>query len=99
MAHAFDLQLAIRALRLALSESFLKPTTMLYRNMLAMDAEEQLRGQRHLQPFQHQSAALVEHGRAQVQHAGVVAGRKPGECQATRPFDLFLHPTGVLCVA
>jgi dihydroxy-acid dehydratase len=29
---------------LSLSESFLKPTTMLYRNMLAMDAEELLRG-------------------------------------------------------
>src|ERR1700742_2775632 len=29
---------------LALSESFLKPTTMLYRNLLAMDAEELLRG-------------------------------------------------------
>jgi len=29
---------------LSLSESFLKPTTMLYRNMLAMDAEEMLRG-------------------------------------------------------
>src|SRR4029079_5237794 len=28
----------------SLSESFLKPTTMLYRNMLAMDAEELLRG-------------------------------------------------------
>ena len=28
---------------LSLSESFLKPTTMLYRNMLAMDAEELLR--------------------------------------------------------
>ena len=29
---------------LSLSESFLKPTTMLYRNLLAMDAEELLRG-------------------------------------------------------
>jgi dihydroxy-acid dehydratase len=29
---------------LSLSESFLKPTTMLYRNMLAMDVEELLRG-------------------------------------------------------
>src|ERR1700733_1240276 len=29
---------------LSLSESFQKPTTMLYRNMLAMDAEELLRG-------------------------------------------------------
>src|SRR6201990_53669 len=29
---------------LSLSESLLKPTTMLYRNMLAMDAEELLRG-------------------------------------------------------
>ncbi len=28
---------------LSLSESFLKPTTMLYRNLLAMDAEELLR--------------------------------------------------------
>src|SRR3979409_1990497 len=28
----------------ALSERFLKPTTMLYRNLLAMDAEERLRG-------------------------------------------------------
>src|SRR6202008_827999 len=29
---------------LSLSESLLKPTTMLYRNLLAMDAEELLRG-------------------------------------------------------
>ena len=29
---------------LSLSESFLKPTTMLYRNLLAMDAEELMRG-------------------------------------------------------
>jgi dihydroxy-acid dehydratase len=29
---------------LSLSESFLKPTTMMYRNMLAMDAEELIRG-------------------------------------------------------
>jgi dehydratase family protein len=40
MAGGFPLELPA----LSLSESFLKPTTMLYRNMLAMDAEELLRG-------------------------------------------------------
>jgi dihydroxy-acid dehydratase len=40
MAGGFPMELPA----LSLSESFLKPTTMLYRNMLAMDAEELLRG-------------------------------------------------------
>jgi len=40
MAGGFPLELPA----LSLSESFLKPTTMLYRNMLAMDTEELLRG-------------------------------------------------------
>ena len=40
MAGGFPVELPA----LSLSESFLKPTTMLYRNMLAMDAEELLRG-------------------------------------------------------
>ena len=40
MAGGFPLELPA----LSLSESFLKPTTMLYRNMLAMDVEELLRG-------------------------------------------------------
>ena len=40
MAGGFPLELPT----LSLSESFLKPTTMLYRNMLAMEAEELLRG-------------------------------------------------------
>jgi dihydroxy-acid dehydratase len=40
MAGGFPMELPA----LSLSESFLKPTTMLYRNLLAMDAEELLRG-------------------------------------------------------
>jgi dihydroxy-acid dehydratase len=40
MAGGFPLELPA----LSLSESLLKPTTMLYRNLLAMDAEELLRG-------------------------------------------------------
>jgi dihydroxy-acid dehydratase len=40
MAGGFPIELPA----LSLSESFLKPTTMLYRNLLAMDAEELLRG-------------------------------------------------------
>jgi dihydroxy-acid dehydratase len=40
MAGGFPMELPA----LSLSESLLKPTTMLYRNMLAMDAEELLRG-------------------------------------------------------
>ncbi|MBV9563520.1 MAG: dihydroxy-acid dehydratase [Bradyrhizobium sp.] len=40
MAGGFPIELPA----LSLSESLLKPTTMLYRNMLAMDAEELLRG-------------------------------------------------------
>jgi dihydroxy-acid dehydratase len=40
MAGGFPLELPT----LSLSESLLKPTTMLYRNLLAMDAEELLRG-------------------------------------------------------
>src|SRR5471030_686185 len=40
MAGGFPMELPA----LSLSEMFLKPTTMLYRNMLAMDAEELLRG-------------------------------------------------------
>jgi len=40
MAGGFPVELPA----LSLSESMLKPTTMLYRNMLAMDAEELLRG-------------------------------------------------------
>ena len=40
MAGGFPVELPA----LSLSESLLKPTTMLYRNMLAMDAEELLRG-------------------------------------------------------
>src|ERR1700750_537252 len=40
MAGGFPMELPA----LSLSESFLKPTTMLYRNLLAMDAEEVLRG-------------------------------------------------------
>jgi dihydroxy-acid dehydratase len=40
MAGGFPVELPA----LSLSESFLKPTTMLYRNLLAMDAEELLRG-------------------------------------------------------
>src|SRR6267154_3379839 len=40
MAGGFPVELPA----LSRSESFLKPTTMLYRNMLAMDAEELLRG-------------------------------------------------------
>jgi len=39
MAGGFPMELPA----LSLSESFLKPTTMLYRNLLAMDAEELLR--------------------------------------------------------
>ncbi|MGN6285822.1 MAG: L-arabinonate dehydratase [Afipia sp.] len=40
MAGGFPMELPA----LSLSESFLKPTTMLYRNLLAMDVEELLRG-------------------------------------------------------
>ncbi|MDB5547302.1 MAG: dihydroxy-acid dehydratase [Tardiphaga sp.] len=40
MAGGFPMELPA----LSLSESYLKPTTMLYRNLLAMDAEELLRG-------------------------------------------------------
>src|SRR6202012_3421608 len=40
MAGGFPMELPA----LSLSESFLKPTTMLYRNLLAMAAEELLRG-------------------------------------------------------
>ncbi len=40
MAGGFPIELPA----LSLSESLLKPTTMLYRNLLAMDAEELLRG-------------------------------------------------------
>ena len=40
MAGGFPVELPA----LSLSESLLKPTTMLYRNLLAMDAEELLRG-------------------------------------------------------
>src|ERR1700709_1332126 len=40
MAGGFPMELPA----LSLSESFLKPTTMLYRNLLAIDAEELLRG-------------------------------------------------------
>src|SRR6201982_3112429 len=40
MAGGFPLELPA----LSLSESFLNPTNMLYRNLLAMDAEELLRG-------------------------------------------------------
>ena len=52
---------------LSLSESFTKPTTMLYRNMLAMDAEELLR----LPQF---AVALVREGDARVAEVGQGAG-------------------------
>ena len=47
---------------LSLSESFLKPTTMLYRNLLAMDAEELLRG--------HPVGRRGADGRLRQDHAG-----------------------------
>ncbi len=50
---------------LSLSESFLKPTTMLYRNLLAMDAEELLRG--------HPVDGVAADGRLRQDHAGPAA--------------------------
>ena len=52
---------------LSLSESFVKPTTMLYRNMLAMDAEELLRG--------HPGRRRGADGRLRQDHAGPADGR------------------------
>jgi len=51
---------------LSLSESFLKPTTMLYRNLLAMDAEELLRG--------HPVDGVVLMGGCDKDHAGAAHG-------------------------
>ena len=70
---------------LSLSESFLKPTTMLYRNLLAMDAEELLRG--------HPVDGVVLMGGCDKTTPGPAAGRdqhgharrstcRPGRCCA-----------------
>ena len=65
---------------LSLSESFLKPTTMLYRNLLAMDAEELLRG--------HPVDGVVLMGGCDKTTPGPAAGRDqhghPGDLPARR---------------
>ena len=81
MAGGFPMELPA----LSLSESLLKPTTMLYRNMLAMDAEELLRG--------HPVDGRGADGRLRQDHAGPSARRhqhglcrrsicRPGRCCA-----------------
>jgi len=67
MAGGFPMELPA----LSLSESFLKPTTMLYRNMLAMDAEELLRG--------HPVDGVVLMGGLRQDHAGPALGRHQHE--------------------
>ena len=63
MAGGFPMELPA----LSLSESFLKPTTMLYRNLLAMDAEELV-----ARPSRRWRGA---DGRLRQDHAGAAAGR------------------------
>ena len=63
MAGGFPMELPA----LSLSESFLKPTTMLYRNLLAMDAEELV-----ARPSRRRRGA---DGRLRQDHAGAAAGR------------------------
>ena len=78
MAGGFPVELPA----LSVSESFVKPTTMMYRNMLAMETEELLRS--------HPVDGAVLMGGVRQDHAGPAAGRHqhehPRDLHARRPY-------------